>query len=243
MRLISAHKTDVRAVKLRVGITAARFSDLCRTRLAADDIVRTEIHIRKAVDQMLLHNVFHQWLHLLADFRRYDVFYQRLRLNLCRLAVVIRNLIHEMRLHKTDDEVELMQKAATISAEAHMLAMKKTRPGMNEFQVESLMESYMRDRGASGVAYNSIIGGGDNATILHYVENNMPLKDGDLVIFALHPTFGDPPARIVTVEDGEAELTLLSYGSFTVGAIADDGTELELDLAELPGVSQTFKDR
>jgi len=44
------------------------------------------------------------------------------------------------------------------------------------------MESYMRDRGASGVAYNSIIGGGDNATILHYVENNMPLKDGDLIL-------------------------------------------------------------
>ncbi len=40
----------------------------------------------------------------------------------------------------------------------------------------------MRDKGASGVAYNSIIGGGDNATILHYVENNMPLKDGDLIL-------------------------------------------------------------
>jgi len=91
-------------------------------------------------------------------------------------------LIHEMRLHKADDEVELMQKAATISAEAHMLAMKKTRPGMNEFQVESMIEAYMRDRGASGVAYNSIVGGGDNATILHYVENNRTLNDGDLLL-------------------------------------------------------------
>jgi len=91
-------------------------------------------------------------------------------------------LIHEMRLHKTTDEVELMQKAATISAEAHILAMQKTRPGMNEFQVESLMEGYMRDQGANGVAYNSIVGGGDNATILHYVENNLPLKDGDLLL-------------------------------------------------------------
>jgi Xaa-Pro aminopeptidase len=91
-------------------------------------------------------------------------------------------LIHEMRLHKTADEVELMQKAATISAEAHILAMQKTRPGMNEFQVESLMEAYIRDKGANGVAYNSIIGGGDNATILHYVENNQPLKDGDLLL-------------------------------------------------------------
>ena len=91
-------------------------------------------------------------------------------------------IIGEMRLHKSDKEVALMQKAATIAAEAHILAMKKVRPGMNESQVESLMEAYMRDQGASGVAYNSIIGGGDNATILHYVENNMPLKDGDLIL-------------------------------------------------------------
>ena len=91
-------------------------------------------------------------------------------------------IIGEMRLHKSDKEVALMQKAADIAGEAHILAMKKVRPGMNEFQVESLMESYMRDKGASGVAYNSIIGGGDNATILHYVENNMPLKDGDLIL-------------------------------------------------------------
>ena len=91
-------------------------------------------------------------------------------------------IIGEMRLHKTPEEVELMQTAATIAAEAHVLAMKRVKPGMNEFQVESLMEAYMRDNGASGVAYNSIIGGGDNATILHYVENNMPLKDGDLIL-------------------------------------------------------------
>ncbi|MGC2235542.1 MAG: aminopeptidase P N-terminal domain-containing protein [Pyrinomonadaceae bacterium] len=91
-------------------------------------------------------------------------------------------LIHEMRLHKTPEEVEFMQTSATIAAEAHILAMQNVKPGMNEFQVESLMEAYMRDKGASGVAYNSIIGGGDNACILHYVENNMPLKDGDLIL-------------------------------------------------------------
>ena len=68
-----------------------------------------------------------------------------------------------MRLHKTEDEVELMQQSATIAAEAHILAMQRVKPGMNEFQIESIMEAYMRDKGASGVAYNSIIGGGDNA--------------------------------------------------------------------------------
>ncbi|QQS39625.1 MAG: aminopeptidase P N-terminal domain-containing protein [Acidobacteriota bacterium] len=91
-------------------------------------------------------------------------------------------IIHEMRLHKTEEEVELMQTSADIAAEAHVLAMKKIKPGMNEFQVEALMEAYMRDKGASGVAYNSIVGGGENATILHYVENNADLKNGDLIL-------------------------------------------------------------
>ena len=63
-------------------------------------------------------------------------------------------ILGEMRLHKTPEEAEFMQTAATIAAEAHILAMKKVRPGMNEGQVEALMEAYMKDKGASGVAYN-----------------------------------------------------------------------------------------
>ena len=91
-------------------------------------------------------------------------------------------IIHEMRLHKTPEEIKLMATAGRIGAEAHILAMKKCKPGMNELQIESMIEHYFRMKGASGVAYNSIIGGGDNATILHYVENNMELKDGDLLL-------------------------------------------------------------
>ncbi len=91
-------------------------------------------------------------------------------------------IIHEMRLHKTDEEISKMQIASDIAAEAHVLAMKKVKPGMNEFQVESLLEAYMREKGATGVSYNSIIGGGDNATILHYVENKADLKNGDLLL-------------------------------------------------------------
>lgn len=91
-------------------------------------------------------------------------------------------LIGEMRLHKTPEEVALMQKAGDIAAEAHVLAMQNCQPGMNESQIESIIEHHFRMSGASGAAYNSIIGGGENATILHYVENNMPLKDGDLLL-------------------------------------------------------------
>jgi Xaa-Pro aminopeptidase len=91
-------------------------------------------------------------------------------------------LIHEMRLHKTEEEIELMQRSADIAAEAHILAMQSAKPGMNESQIEAIIEHYFRMNGASGVSYNSIIGGGANATILHYVENNAPLRDGDLLL-------------------------------------------------------------
>lgn len=91
-------------------------------------------------------------------------------------------LIGEMRLHKTPEEVALMQKAGDIAAEAHILAMQNCQAGMNEAQIESIIEHHFRMSGAGGAAYNSIIGGGDNATILHYIENNMPLKDGDLLL-------------------------------------------------------------
>ncbi len=91
-------------------------------------------------------------------------------------------LIHEMRLHKTAGEVELMQKSADIAADAHIAAMKTAKAGMNESSVEAVIEHHFRMNGASGVAYNSIIGGGENATILHYVENNQTLKDGDLLL-------------------------------------------------------------
>ena len=91
-------------------------------------------------------------------------------------------LLHEMRLHKTEEEVALMQKSADIAADAHVAAMKATRAGLNESQIEAVVEHHFRMNGASGVAYNSIIGGGANATILHYVENDQPLRDGDLLL-------------------------------------------------------------
>jgi Xaa-Pro aminopeptidase len=91
-------------------------------------------------------------------------------------------LVHEMRLFKTDEEVALMRRAADIASEAHREAMRAARPGMKEYEVEALIEYAFRRAGASGPAYNSIVGGGANATILHYVENSAELRDGDLLL-------------------------------------------------------------
>jgi Xaa-Pro aminopeptidase len=91
-------------------------------------------------------------------------------------------IIHEMRLIKGDDEIELMQRAADIAAEAHCAAMKAARPGMKEYELEALIEFNFRKNGASAPAYNSIVGSGANATILHYINNDATLRDGDLVL-------------------------------------------------------------
>jgi Xaa-Pro aminopeptidase len=91
-------------------------------------------------------------------------------------------IIHEMRVLKNADEIEIMQTAADIAAEAHCEAMKAVQPGMQEYQVEALIEQVFRRRGAAGPAYTSIVGAGPNATVLHYINNDGELRDGDLLL-------------------------------------------------------------
>jgi Xaa-Pro aminopeptidase len=91
-------------------------------------------------------------------------------------------ILGEMRLVKSDEEIELMQRAADIASEAHVLAMKEARPGMYEYEIEALIEYHFRKSGAAAPAYGTIVGGGANATILHYVTNDAQLRDGDLLL-------------------------------------------------------------
>lgn len=91
-------------------------------------------------------------------------------------------LLHEMRLFKSAAEIELMQRAATISATAHCQAMIACKPGIYEFQLESVIQAYCGSQGARFQAYTPIVAGGANACILHYIENDQPIADGDLVL-------------------------------------------------------------
>src|SRR5215813_14596039 len=91
-------------------------------------------------------------------------------------------IVHELRVIKSPEEIEIMQRAADIAAEAHVEAMKSVRPGMKEYEVEALLEHFFRRHGASGPAYTSIVGAGANATVLHYINNSDELRDGDLVL-------------------------------------------------------------
>jgi Xaa-Pro aminopeptidase len=91
-------------------------------------------------------------------------------------------LLHEMRLRKLPDELERMRIAASITKEAHAVAMRSTRPGMHEYEVEALLFQTFRGRGAERVAYPTIVGSGPNACVLHHTRNDRRIEAGDLVL-------------------------------------------------------------
>jgi Xaa-Pro aminopeptidase len=91
-------------------------------------------------------------------------------------------VVGEMRMFKSDDEAFFMRKACEITAQAHKTVMKEIKPGMNEGEVEALIDYLFRKNGCKRLGYGSIIAGGKNATCLHYRANNEPLRDGELVL-------------------------------------------------------------
>lgn len=92
------------------------------------------------------------------------------------------HLVHEMRLFKSAAELSLMRKSAKIAARAHCRAMILSKPGLYEYQLQAEIEHEFATSGAAFPAYSSIVGGGVNACVLHYVENRRKLADGDLVL-------------------------------------------------------------
>lgn len=92
------------------------------------------------------------------------------------------SIIHEMRLRKSYYEIDLMRQAASISAFAHRKAMQMCRPGVMEYELEAELLYEFHKQGCRSSAYTSIVGGGANACVLHYVANSAALKDGDLVL-------------------------------------------------------------
>lgn len=93
-----------------------------------------------------------------------------------------RRVLHEMRLFKSPEEVEILCRAAEITLEAHHEAAKRSHGGRMEYEIEAVLDYVFRRRGSSGPAYGSIVGGGANATVLHYVRNDQPLVDGELLL-------------------------------------------------------------
>src|SRR6185369_1702913 len=133
-----------------------------------------EIHYHFGRDQDLDERV----LRLMARLRAAERRGKRAPIRL----VDARLSVHEMRLFKTAAELDVQRRAAEVTALAHTAAMKAARPGAHEYEIEGLIDYTFRRHGATGPGYPSIVGGGANATILHYVENNARLEDGALLL-------------------------------------------------------------
>lgn len=94
----------------------------------------------------------------------------------------VREILDEMRLIKDPDELDVMRRAAKISAEAHVNAMLATKPEKYEYEIEAELLYHFKKNGSQFPAYTSIVAGGKNACVLHYIENNAVLNDGDLLL-------------------------------------------------------------
>ena len=91
-------------------------------------------------------------------------------------------LLHEQRLIKSAAEIRVMRKAGEISAAAHVRAMQECQAGRYEYHLEAAIQHTFSEHGARFPAYNSIVGSGANACVLHYTENASRMKAGDLVL-------------------------------------------------------------
>ncbi|MBX2803716.1 MAG: aminopeptidase P N-terminal domain-containing protein [Myxococcales bacterium] len=91
-------------------------------------------------------------------------------------------VLHELRLHKQADELELMRHAARLTAEGHARAMALAASGVSEYEVEAALLEPWRRSGSTGSAYTPIVAGGANGTVLHYVTNRDVLRAGDLLL-------------------------------------------------------------
>jgi Xaa-Pro aminopeptidase len=95
--------------------------------------------------------------------------------------VALEHVLHDMRLYKSGAELDLMRESARIASRAHVRAMQRCRPGLNEFEIVAELVHEFR-RCNADTSYQPIVGGGENSCILHYRENDQKLADGDLLL-------------------------------------------------------------
>lgn len=108
----------------------------------------------------------------------------------------VRPVVDSMRLVKEPIEIAALRRAVQISAEAHADLMRQARPGMFEYQLEALLETAFRGRGADRVGYPSIVGSGFNGTTLHYDVNRRQTQAGDLVVVDAAAEWGQYTADV-----------------------------------------------
>ncbi len=94
----------------------------------------------------------------------------------------VRAALDEMRLFKDSHEINTMRRSGQIASDAHRRAMRASQPGRFEYEIEAELLHHFYAQGAQSPAYTSIVAGGPNACVLHYVDNRATLNDGDLLL-------------------------------------------------------------
>ena len=147
-------------------------------------------------------------------------------------------LLPRLRAVKSPAELALMKRAADATTAGYDAILKLIRPGLSEADLDYALEHAYRAAGASGVAYNSIVGGGLNATVLHYMANDRPLVDGDLIVIDSAARFAGYAADVTR--------TLPVSGKFTPEQREVYDVVLRAELAAInalrPGVTHTEVD-
>ncbi|HSE98965.1 MAG TPA: aminopeptidase P N-terminal domain-containing protein [Blastocatellia bacterium] len=100
------------------------------------------------------------------------------------------DILHEMRLIKTRDDLNTLRRAIDITCEAHMAALAATRPGIYEYEIEAVLRYVFRKSGSPRPGYSPIVASGPNATVLHYTTNNRRIEDGDLLLIDAGTEYG-----------------------------------------------------
>jgi Xaa-Pro aminopeptidase len=116
-------------------------------------------------------------------------------------------ILSEMRLIKNNDDLRYLRESCRIAAEGHNHGMRRTHPGMREYEVQAEIEYVFRKHGCHRNGYGSIVAAGDNANILHYQENNDVLRDGDLLLVDAGCEFGYYSADITRAWPASGKFT------------------------------------
>ena len=117
------------------------------------------------------------------------------------------DILHEMRLIKSEDDLRMMRRAIDISCEGHLAAIRALRPGVYEYEIDAVLRYVFRKNGSPRPGYPPIVAGGANATVLHYTTNNQKIEGGDLLLIDAGTEFG--------YFTGDITRTYPASGSFT----------------------------
>ncbi|WP_375792729.1 Xaa-Pro aminopeptidase [Nitrosomonas sp. PY1] len=147
-----------------------QLDEILPTLLANQTVIYTALGHDSSWDQRVI-----RWMNQVRDQIRTGVMAPE-RITDCRV------ILDEMRLIKSSEELQVIQEAANISVQAHQCAMQTTKPDKYEYEIEAELLYTFNRLGARFPAYTSIVAGGANACVLHYVENTAKLKSGDLLL-------------------------------------------------------------